>query len=153
MPRGLLSPLSLLFSSLPGKEQGKKVVLPALGGPAHRKIPACKCSWQLFKIGKCICVKSSFPGVGRGGMKGGGLDACLVHDQAAPPGSKRLRQGQSQARHAAGKGASYRAPAAALKPSARRWARAVPRPRLHLRHLDQDAQLSARLLGRATLGA
>lgn len=104
MPRGLLSSLSLLFSSLPGKEQGKKVVLPALGGPAHSKIPACKCSWQLFKIGKCICVKSSFPGVGRGGMKGGGLDACLVHDQAAPPGSKRLRQGQSQAQHAAGQG-------------------------------------------------
>lgn len=96
--------LSPLFQPSRWKEQGKKIVLPAPGGPAHSKIPACKCSWQLFKTGKCVCVKSSFPGVGRGGVKGGGLDAHLVHGQAAPPGSKQPRQGQTQAQHAAGLG-------------------------------------------------
>ena len=135
VPRGLLASLSLLFSSLRGgKSKGKKVVSPAPGGPAHSKIPAFKCSWQLFKIGKCVCVKSSFPGVGRGGMKPGGLDARLSHRQAAPPWSKWPRQSQTQAQHAAGRGSLLQGSGHCIKPSAKRWAHAVPRAWLHLTH-------------------
>lgn len=74
-----------LFQPSRWKEQRKKVVLRARGGPAHSKIPACKCSWQLLKTGKCICVNSRFPGEVQGGMKGRSLASCLSHGQAAPP--------------------------------------------------------------------
>lgn len=47
-------------------------------------------------------LKSSFPGVRKGGMKGGDLDVCLSHGQAARPGSEQPGQGESQAQQAAG---------------------------------------------------
>lgn len=94
-------PLSSFLAILV-ERTGKKVVLPALGDHAHSEIPACKSSSQLFKIGKYICLKISFPGVRRSGMKGGGLDVCLSHGQAAHPRSERPGQGEIQAHQAAG---------------------------------------------------
>lgn len=100
MPSSTLA--SPLFEPSWWKIQGKKVVLPALGDHTHCEIPACKYSSQHIKIGKYIYLKSSFPAVRRGGMKGGGLDVYLSQGQAACPRSKQPGQGEIQTQQAAG---------------------------------------------------
>lgn len=138
--------LSTLFWPSRWKEKRKKVVLPALGGPAQSKIPACKCSWQVFNIGKCICVKSGFPGVGKRGMKGGHPDEHLV--LAVPPGSKWLRQGQTQSYHTAGQGSLLQGSGCCTKPLCQVLGLCHPQA---MASQEQDAQLLAGLLERAAM--
>lgn len=85
------------------KEQGKKVVLPTPGCPAHSKIPACKCSWQLFR--QMRMCQEQLPRSGKG-WGGGRRPGCAFgpwpgnssQEQAAKagsdPGSAHCRPGE-----------------------------------------------------------
>lgn len=95
--------LSPLFQPSRWKVQGKKVVLPAPGHPAHSKIPACKCSWQLFRqIRMC---QEQLPRSGKGWGEGrrpgcafGPWPGSSSQEQAAKagsdPGSAHCRPGE-----------------------------------------------------------
>lgn len=106
MPRALLASLSS-FPAFQVEGAREESTLSCPGSSHHSKTAACKCSWQLFKTGKCVCVKSSFPSVGSAGMH------VLFMARQHRPGSMWLRQDQTQAQHVVARGTSHRALAAA----------------------------------------
>lgn len=147
MPRALLASVS----SFPAFQVEGAREESTLACPGSSKTAACKCSWRLFEI--CVCVKSSFPGVRSGGMKGGGLDACFVHCQAAPPGEHAAEAGSDPGTARSGQGSLSQGSICCIKTFFQVLSSCLPQAMPASQAPGQDAQFLASLLGRATVGA